>query len=211
MNPRIGQGRKVAVCLVVVCWLSPCPPLSAQQPKLPKLRHTIQGNTESVSFLAFSSDGKTLASASDDPRIRLWDVATGKNTVTMTGHTARVCSLAFSPDGKTLASSSGDKSIKLWDVATGKSTATFEGHTDEVSVVFTQTARPCFRGYDKDIKPGMGHRKEHGHPGGTHWAHSSHGHESRRQDPGVGEHRQEHQALGRGHRKEHGHPDGTHG
>ena len=70
--------------------------------------------------MAYSPDGKTLASGSGDKTIKLWDVATGKEQATLKGHTDWVTSVAFSPDGKTLASGSEDKTIKLWDVATGK-------------------------------------------------------------------------------------------
>ena len=79
--------------------------------------------------MAFSPDGKTLASGSSDRTIKLWDVATGKEQATLKGHTGCVYSVAFSPDGKTLASGSEDKTIKLWDVETGKEQATLKGHT----------------------------------------------------------------------------------
>jgi WD40 repeat protein len=69
--------------------------------------------------VAFSPDGKTLASGSADHTIKLWEVATGKEQATLKGHTRVVTSVAFSPDGKTLASGSTDKTIKLWDVTTG--------------------------------------------------------------------------------------------
>ena len=89
-------------------------PLSAQELRL---RDTLAGHTGVVSSIAFSPDGKTLASGSWDKTIRLWDVATGKNTASLKGHTLEVLSVAYSPDGKTLASGSDDQTVRLWDVA----------------------------------------------------------------------------------------------
>jgi WD40 repeat protein len=68
----------------------------------------------------FSPDGKTLATASDDDTVKLWDVASRQNVTTLKDHEAYVTSVAFSPDGKTLASGSGDKRVKLWNVASRK-------------------------------------------------------------------------------------------
>jgi hypothetical protein len=85
---------------------------------------TLKGHTELVRSVAYSPDGKTLASGSEDKTIKLWDVTTGKERATLTGHMGGVRSVAFSPDGKTLASGAGDPGeIKLWDVATGKERA----------------------------------------------------------------------------------------
>jgi len=67
--------------------------------------------------VAFSPDGKVLASRSDDRTIKLWDVQTGRALQTLTGHSHYVNSVAFSPDGKVLASRSDDETIKLWDVS----------------------------------------------------------------------------------------------
>jgi len=69
-----------------------------------------------VLSVAFSPDGKTLASGSRDDTIKLWDIASGKNIATLEKHTDSVQSVAFSPDGNTLASGSMDKTIVLWDV-----------------------------------------------------------------------------------------------
>ncbi|MCI0457596.1 MAG: WD40 repeat domain-containing protein [Gemmataceae bacterium] len=85
-------------------------------------------HSEPILALAFSPDGKTLVSGSRDHRIRLWDVATGKERRQLLGHEGPVSFLTFSPDGKTLLSKSewldpvhpGDGTVRLWDVTTGK-------------------------------------------------------------------------------------------
>ncbi|MBD0266555.1 MAG: hypothetical protein ICV78_28695, partial [Tolypothrix sp. Co-bin9] len=64
--------------------------------------------------VAFSSDGKTIASGSDDNTIKIWDSSIGKLIRTLTGHSQRVLSVAFSSDGKTIASGSDDNTIKIW-------------------------------------------------------------------------------------------------
>ena len=80
------------------------------------------GHTSWVISIAFSPDGRTLASGAgwQDNTLRLWDVATGEHKRTLTGHDSTVGSVAFSPDGKMLASGSGDQTLRLWDVATGE-------------------------------------------------------------------------------------------
>src|SRR5262249_17801928 len=82
----------------------------------PKLRSTLKGHTNWLLCVSFSPDGKTLASSGWDSTIKLWDVATGKNTATFKGHIGPIMSVAFSPDGKTLASGGKDKTIKLCDL-----------------------------------------------------------------------------------------------
>src|SRR5262249_52359750 len=94
-----------------------------------------QGRTYIVLDVAFTPDGKTLATASwdkdrnnspdhTDCMVKLWGVASGRERATLTGHTTFVTSIAFSPDGKKLASAAAGGTIMLWDmpglIRTGK-------------------------------------------------------------------------------------------
>ena len=103
-----------------------------------------RGNVYSV---AFSPDGKTLASGSADNTIRLWNAATGDPLKTLTEHRGTVYSVAFSPDGKTLASGSYDDTIRLWNAATGDPLKTLTEHRDTVlSVAFSPDGKTLASG-----------------------------------------------------------------
>jgi WD40 repeat protein len=78
------------------------------------------GHTEAVFGVAFGPDGRTLATASADKTVLLWDVGDPAHPRRLgnplTGHTAPVDGVAFAPDGRTLATASADKTVLLWDV-----------------------------------------------------------------------------------------------
>jgi hypothetical protein len=107
----------------------------------PKLRQTLKGHTEWIGSVAYSPDGKALASASGDKTIKLWDAKTGKEMTTLKGHANSVASVAFCPEGKTLASGSWDNTIKLWDVASGKERASLKGVIQPTFVTFPPATR----------------------------------------------------------------------
>ena len=87
-----------------------------------------------ITALAFSPDGKTLASAAgfSESEIHLWDVATGKEIGPLEGHRGWVGSLVFWPDGKKLASGSADQTIRIWDLESRKCLDVLRGHRSEV-------------------------------------------------------------------------------
>jgi RNA polymerase sigma factor (sigma-70 family) len=100
------------------------------------------GHKDYVESLAFSPDGKILASGSYDRTIKVWERSTGKELRTIEGHgvgyighEGTIRSLAFSPDGKRLASASEDQSVRVWDPGTGAETLKIEGDTGYVGSV----------------------------------------------------------------------------
>ena len=80
----------------------------------------IKGHGRGVTKVAFSRDGKLLATGASDNTIKIWDVATRTEVRALTGHTSSIESIDFTPDGRLLASASEDGSTFLWDTKTGE-------------------------------------------------------------------------------------------
>jgi WD40 repeat protein/serine/threonine protein kinase len=112
--------------------------------------HCLRGHTQEVTGVCFSPDGKHLASGSRDKTVKVWDVQTGQQVLSLKGHTDGVNSVCFSPDGNRLASASaglewkdGDikkrwGEVKVWNAQTGQQVLSLKGPTDAIfSVCFS--------------------------------------------------------------------------
>ncbi|MDZ8189329.1 MAG: AAA family ATPase [Nostoc sp. ChiSLP02] len=100
-------------------------------------RNRLQGHSARILSVSFSPDGQTIASASDDNTIKLWQ-RDGSLVKTLQGHSLGVNSVSFSPDGQMLASASTDKTVKLWRLNDSQLLSTFTEHSDWVfSVSFS--------------------------------------------------------------------------
>ena len=122
-----------------------------------QIGNPLTGHAGEVLSVAFSPDGKTLASGNADQTVRLWNVATGRQIgQPLTGNTGFadefVDAVAFSPDGKTLASGSYDGTVRLWDLATGRQIGNpLTGRGKVLSVAFSPDGKTLASGGDDDI------------------------------------------------------------
>jgi hypothetical protein len=161
--------------------------------KSPQLSGYLHAHKKMVHSVAFSPDGQTLASGSEDQTIILWDVATRQpRGAPLIGHEGAVFSVAFSPDGQTLASGSADNTVRFWDVASRQPRgASLTGHKYYVTnVVFSPDVNPGLGGWNRWYSHSVGRGQRPTPKGNTHRAPRfsvKRSLQPRRQNPGLGE------------------------
>jgi len=122
--------------------------------KLPDLQSELAASLvcspgSGISSMALTPDRTTMASAIWDKSIRLFDVATVTERVSLLGHTDSILIVAFNADGSLLASAGVDKTVRLWDVATGRPLAVMQGHLGWVNTLaFSPDGRTLASGAD---------------------------------------------------------------
>jgi WD40 repeat protein len=94
----------------------------------------LEGHTDGIWSVEFSSDGRRIVSGSDDNSVRVWDSSTGETLKVLEGHIDIVSSVGFSSDGRRIVSGSLDKSVRVWDSSTGEVLNTPEADTESVEL-----------------------------------------------------------------------------
>jgi serine/threonine protein kinase len=126
-----------------------------RQSSSPQIRSLIySGHSDAVWSVAWSPDGKVIASGSDDNTVQIWNTSDGSNVLTYRGHSSPVNTIAWSPDGKRIASGSGGWIVQVWNANDGSKVLTYRGHTSGVlSVVWSPDGKWVASGsHDKMVR-----------------------------------------------------------
>jgi WD40 repeat protein len=120
------------------------------------------GHLDYVHSVTYSPDGKTIASASGDNTVKLWDASTGELRYTLEGHSGPIQSIVYSPDGKSIAwysesfpeAISDEISVKVWNPTTGKLLQSLRGHVESISsIAYSPDGKSIASGsIDKTVK-----------------------------------------------------------
>jgi hypothetical protein len=115
---------------------------------------TLHGHAGPVRAVAYTRDGKRLATGGDDNTVRIWDTATGREMACLRGYTKSVRGVAWSPDGRRLATASGDGTVRIWDVTSGQQLRQLRGPGTPVNAVVWRPdgARLATAGHDFRVR-----------------------------------------------------------
>lgn len=135
------------LCLLTFLCASLTPQTPSDKPEL-----VLQtGHSEKIEAIAYSTDGRYIATGSSDRTIKIWEAATGRELRALNSSNTGIKALAFSPDGRTLASSGNDGKLRLWDTASGQERSVINGHPKAVlALAFSPDGRWLASGGTED-------------------------------------------------------------
>ena len=129
---EMRSTRFLTLIAIFVALFASCGNLSKEDISKFKELKTLEGHSDYVTSVCWSTDGKYLASGSSDNTLIIWDANSGQKLKTLEGHSYSVSSVSWSPDGRYFASESADESIIIWDTESGQRLKTLKGHSSGV-------------------------------------------------------------------------------